>query len=229
MRVAVPSIALLALTLAACSGEADASPSPPRRAPSPPPRAAAHHGTERAPAPPAGRAEAIFAGGCFWCMEAPFESVEGVDAVLSGYTGGHVDSPAYEEVSRGGTGHLESVRVVYDPSRVSYAALLDVYVHNIDPTQANGQFCDHGNQYRSAIFVHDAAERRLAEQALEQAHARLGRTIVTEIHPVGPFWVAEGYHQDFYRTHPARYTSYRNGCGRDARLRELWGADSGGH
>lgn len=179
--------------------------------------------TARAPAPPSGRAVAIFAGGCFWCMEAPFESIDGVDSVTSGYTGGRVEGPSYEAVSAGGTGHAEAVRIVFDPTRVTYARLLEVFWHNVDPTQRDGQFCDHGSQYRTGVFVVDAEQRRLAEASRTRAQTELGRPIVTEITDAGAFWIAEDYHQDYYRTHPVRYRTYRTGCGRDARLRELWG------
>ena len=180
--------------------------------------------TSRAPTPPRGRAEALFAGGCFWCMEGPFEALDGVDSVVSGFTGGSVEGPSYEEVSAGRTGHAEAIRVVFDPTRVTYARLLDVYWRNVDPTQRDGQFCDQGTQYRTAIFVTGREQRRLAEASRADAARTLGREIVTAIDDAGPFFVAEEYHQDFYRTHPTRYRSYRAGCGRDARLRELWGA-----
>lgn len=186
-------------------------------------------GTARAPAPPEGRAEAIFAGGCFWCMEGPFEAIDGVDSVLSGYTGGAVRAPTYEAVSSGRTGHAEAVRVLYDPSRVTYERLLEVFWHNIDPTQAGGQFCDRGTQYRSSIFAVDAEQRRLAEASKANVARQLGQAIVTTIHEAEPFWVAEDYHQDFHHTHPARYQSYRRGCGRDRRLRALWGTAAAGH
>lgn len=179
--------------------------------------------TARAPDPPAGREVAIFAGGCFWCMEAPFESIDGVESVTSGYTGGRVDGPSYEAVSAGRTGHAEAVRIVFDPARVTYAELLEVFWHNIDPTQADAQFCDHGTQYRSEVFVLNAEQRRLAEASRERARATLGRAIVTRITDAAAFWIAESYHQDFYRTNPVRYRTYRSGCGRDARLRQLWG------
>ncbi len=182
--------------------------------------------TVRAAALAPGRAEAVFAGGCFWCMEAPFESVEGVESVTSGYTGGRVEAPSYRAVSAGGTGHAEAVRVVFDPSRVTYAELLEVFWHNVDPTQRDGQFCDHGSQYRTGIFVGDAEQRRLAEASRDRVAATLRRPIVTEITDATVFWVAEDYHQDFYRTHPTRYRTYRSGCGRDRRLRALWGADA---
>jgi peptide-methionine (S)-S-oxide reductase len=179
--------------------------------------------TARAPDPPPGREVAIFAGGCFWCMEAPFESIDGVESVTSGYTGGRVDGPSYEAVSAGRTGHAEAVRIVFDPARVTYAQLLEVFWHNIDPTQADAQFCDHGTQYRSEVFVLSAEQRRLAEASRERARATLGRAIVTRITDAAAFWIAESYHQDFYRTNPVRYRTYRTGCGRDARLRQLWG------
>ncbi|MFK7987233.1 MAG: peptide-methionine (S)-S-oxide reductase MsrA [Sandaracinaceae bacterium] len=184
--------------------------------------------TERAAAPPSGRAVAIFAGGCFWCMEGPFEALDGVDSVTSGYTGGRIEGPSYRQVSSGTTRHAEAVHIVYDPERVTYARLLEVFWHNVDPTQSDGQFCDHGPQYRTGIFVANAEERRLAEASKVQAARTLGRRIVTEITDAGAFWVAEGYHQDFYRTNPARYRSYRAGCGRDRVLRSLWG-DAAAH
>ncbi len=184
---------------------------------------AASGGTREAGAAPAGRAVAVFAGGCFWCMEGPFEALDGVDEVLSGYTGGPERAPTYRQVSAHRTGHVEAVRVVYDPTRVSYRALLEVFFHNIDPTQDDGQFCDRGEQYRSAVFVANAEERAAAERAVARAGETLGRSIVTTVRPAGPFWIAEDYHQDFYRTHPAHYRRYREGCGRDRRLRALWG------
>ena len=175
---------------------------------------------------PARTERAVFAGGCFWCMETAFEGLPGVTAVISGYTGGFKKHPAYEEVSSGTTGHAESVQVRYDPRRISYGQLLDIYWHNVDPTQANGQFCDHGTQYRSAIFYGDSTEKRLAEaskRALEITPQRFKAPIVTQIVPAAEFWPAEDYHQDFYRKDPDQYHSYRLGCGRDQRLVELWG------
>jgi peptide-methionine (S)-S-oxide reductase len=176
-------------------------------------------------APEPSLAKATFAGGCFWCMEPPFDALEGVVSTTSGYTGGSKANPTYEEVSAGGTGHTEAVEIVYDPSKVSYEKLLDVFWHNIDPTARDRQFCDKGSQYRSAIFTHDDTQRRLAEeskQALERAK-KLPGPIATAIAPAGPFYAAEAYHQDYYRKNPIRYRYYRYGCGRDARLRELWG------
>ena len=170
-------------------------------------------------------ATAIFAGGCFWCMEASIEKVVGVVSVTSGYIGGEKLDPTYEEVSAGGTGHRESVEVVYDPGKISYQQLLDVFWHNIDPTDASGQFCDHGSQYRSAIFYGDATQQSLAEMskaALERARPFKG-AIVTDILPAAKFYPAEDYHQDYYKKNPIRYHTYRSGCRRDARLKELWG------
>ena len=170
-------------------------------------------------------ATAIFAGGCFWCMEASIEKVVGVVSVTSGYIGGEKLDPTYEEVSAGGTGHRESVEVVYDPGKISYQQLLDVFWHNIDPTDASGQFCDHGSQYRSAIFYSDATQKSLAEMskaALERARPFKG-AIVTDILPAAKFYPAEDYHQDYYKKNPIRYHTYRSGCRRDARLKELWG------
>jgi peptide-methionine (S)-S-oxide reductase len=178
-----------------------------------------------------GRATATFAGGCFWCMEGPFERIEGVSSVTSGYTGGTKKNPTYEEVSAGTTGHAESVQVVYDPAKVTYAQLLDVFWHNIDPLAGYGQFCDHGTQYRSAIFYRDEEQRQAAEkskQALDDLPAFKGK-IKTEIVPASTFYPAEEYHQDFYKKNPVRYQTYRMGCGRDRRLKELWGERAGGH
>ena len=177
--------------------------------------------------PGPGQAVATFAGGCFWCMEPPFDEIEGVVATISGYTGGSVPDPGYEQVSAGGTGHAEAVRVLYDPERVSYARLLEVFWRNIDPLSANRQFCDAGEQYRSAIFVHNEAQARAAE-ASREALAKSGRLagrIVTEIVAASAFYPAEDYHQDYYRKNPVRYKFYRFNCGRDERLRELWGGD----
>jgi peptide-methionine (S)-S-oxide reductase len=171
-------------------------------------------------------AVATFAGGCFWCEESAFDPVEGVLSTTSGYTGGTKVDPTYHEVSAGGTGHAESVEVTYDPSKVTYQRLLDVYWHNVDPLDTGGQFCDRGNQYRSAIFYHDDEQKRLAEaskQALEDSH-RFDQPIATEIVPAGPFYPAEDYHQDYYKKNPIRYKFYRWNCGRDQRLAELWGA-----
>jgi peptide-methionine (S)-S-oxide reductase len=186
-------------------------------------------GLAGAPAPRT--AKAVFAGGCFWCMEGPFEALPGVLTVSSGYSGGQEPNPTYEQVSSGTTGHAESVQVVYDPSRVSYEKLLEVFWRNVDPTQAGGQFCDHGRQYRTAIFTADEAQRSAAEESKRrlEASGKLPGRIVTEIVPAGLFYPAEEYHQDFSKKNPLRYQGYRRGCGRDARLRELWGAEAGAH
>ena len=170
-------------------------------------------------------ATATFAGGCFWCMEGPFDKVPGVVSTTSGYTGGTVKRPSYEEVSSGTTGHAESVEVTYDPSKVTYAQLLDVFWHNVDPTDGGGQFCDRGNQYRTTIFVHDDEQRRLAEQSKKdlEASGRLKKKIVTQIVAASDFYPAEAYHQDYYLKNPVRYKFYRYNCGRDQRLKELWG------
>ena len=179
--------------------------------------------TQAAPPVALGRAEAVFAGGCFWCMEGPFDKVPGVLETWSGYTGGPEDGATYKQVSQGKTAHYEALRVVYDPTRVDYETLLQVFWHNIDPTQGNGQFCDRGKQYRSAIFTSIPAERASAETSRTQAAETLKKEVVTEILPAATFWLAEEYHQDFYKKNPSRYLSYRRGCGRDRRLKELWG------
>ena len=181
--------------------------------------------------PPGERATAIFAGGCFWCEETAFEGLPGVLSVVSGYTGGHEKNPTYEQVSSGGTGHAESVEVTYDPGKTSYEKLLEVFWHNEDPFQKNGQFCDHGTQYRSAIFYKDETQRKAAEESkrkLEEQERFKGK-IVTQIVAASTFYPAEDYHQDFYKKNPARYHEYRMGCGRDARLKEIWGEPAGGH
>jgi peptide-methionine (S)-S-oxide reductase len=173
----------------------------------------------------ADQAKATFAGGCFWCMEPEFDKLDGVAAVVVGYTGGATKNPTYEQVSAGRTGHAESVEITYDPTKITYERLLDVFWHNIDPITANRQFCDTGTQYRSAIFYHDGNQRRLAEQskaALERKK-RFAKPIVTEIVPASTFYPAEEYHQHYYAKNPLRYKYYRYGCGRDQRLPELWG------
>jgi peptide-methionine (S)-S-oxide reductase len=179
-----------------------------------------------APAAPPGSAVATFAGGCFWCMEAPFDKQEGVIATTSGYIGGTKANPTYEEVSSGGTGHTEAVQVLYDPKKVSYEKLLDIFWHNIDPTVTNRQFCDVGSQYRTGIFVQGDEQQKAAEAskaALEKSKP-FKEAIVTPIAAATAFWPAEEYHQDYYKKNPVRYTYYRTGCGRDARLKQLWGS-----
>lgn len=174
----------------------------------------------------ASSAKAYFAGGCFWCMEEAFEKVDGVTAVVSGYMGGSVADPSYEQVSSGRTGHAESVEVSYDPAKVSYQKLLDAFWRNVDPLTPNAQFCDHGTQYRSAIFYGSDEEKRLAEeskQAIEQSK-RFAQPIVTQLAGATTFYPAEEYHQDFYKKNPVRYKFYKFNCGRAQRLESLWGA-----
>jgi peptide-methionine (S)-S-oxide reductase len=176
------------------------------------------------------RAIATFAGGCFWCVESDFDKVDGVLETVSGFMGGKTKNPTYQQVSAGGTGYAEAVQVTYDPTKVSYTRLLDVFWRSIDPLDAGGQFCDRGDQYRSAIFTHTAEQQRLAEaskKALDNSK-RFKQPIVTEITPVGEFTRAEEYHQKYYQKNPIRYHYYRASCGRDARLKALWGAEAGG-
>jgi peptide-methionine (S)-S-oxide reductase len=175
-----------------------------------------------AAAPP--RAVATFAAGCFWCSEAAFDSVPGVIDVISGYTGGNKQDPSYEEVSAGVTGHRESVQVTYDPTKISYEKLLDIFWRNVDPFDQYGQFCDKGEQYKGAIFYHDEAQRRAALASKEAVQKRFPKQrVVTDIIAASRFWPAEEYHQDYHKKNPIRYTYYRHGCGRDARLEEIWG------
>ncbi len=170
-------------------------------------------------------AKATFAGGCFWCMEPPFDKLDGVLSTTSGYTGGRTPNPSYAEVSAGGSGHAEAVQVAFDPSKIAYEDLLEVFWRNIDPTTPDRQFCDKGSQYRSGIFTHDETQRSLADQSKRNLEAAgvLEGPIVTEITRAGVFWPAEEYHQDYYRKNSLRYKYYRHGCGRDRRLKELWG------
>lgn len=168
---------------------------------------------------------AIFAGGCFWCTESDFDKMPGVIETTSGYIGGHVENPTYEQVSAGNSGHIEAVRVRFDPSKTSYAQLVEAFWPTIDPVTANAQFCDRGPQYRSAIFYSNAEEQQLAEAsktALDKS-GRLPAPVVTEILAASTFYPAEDYHQDYYQRNPLRYNYYRNGCGRDQRLEQLWG------
>jgi len=174
-------------------------------------------------------ARATFAGGCFWCMEPPFDKVPGVISTTSGYAGGIVENPTYEQVAAGGTGHAEVVQVLYDPEKVSYEQLLDVFWRNIDPLDRGGQFCDRGLQYRSAIFYADEEQKQAALRSrarLEQS-GRLPGPIMTGVVPLKAFYPAEEYHQDFYIKNVRKYFTYRAGCGRDQRLKELWGGDPG--
>ena len=172
--------------------------------------------------------KAVFAGGCFWCMEPPFEKLDGVKEVLSGYTGGEKVNPTYEEVSAGGTGHLEAIQVVYDPAKVSYERLLDVFWKQINPTDAGGQFVDRGSSYLSAIFYQNEEQRKLAEESrrrLEQSGRFDGKPIVTAIRPAVPFYPAEDYHQDYWKKNPVRYKFYRFNSGRDQYLDKVWGKE----
>ena len=175
--------------------------------------------------------KATFAGGCFWCMEPPFEKLDGVKEVVSGYTGGQKVNPTYEEVSAGGTGHVEAVEIVYDPAKVTYEKLLDVFWRQINPTDGGGQFVDRGPSYLSAIFYHNEEQKKLAEESKKKLEksGRFDKPIVTEIRPVGPFYRAEGYHQDYYKKNPIRYKFYRYNSGRDQYLEKVWGKDVAMH
>ena len=177
---------------------------------------------QMSPSPPKGLQKATFASGCFWCTEADFDKVTGVKTTTSGYIGGHVKNPTYEEVSAGRTGHAEAVEVLFDPAIVSYRQLLDHYWKNVDPFTPNRQFCDVGSQYRPEIFVHDAAQRAAAEASKAEVQKRFSQPIVVKISEASAFYPAEAYHQDYYRTHSIQYRYYRWRCGRDARLEEIW-------
>jgi methionine-S-sulfoxide reductase len=201
---------LAALLLAGCSPDYQ-------------PQLNAAEGEPKATAQPGATESAIFAGGCFWCTEADFEKLPGVVQAVSGYTGGTTANPTYEQVSAGGTGHYEAVRIRYDPTKVSYAQLVDYYFRTVDPTDAGGQFCDRGKSYRTAIFVAGTEQRALAQAEKAEADAALAQPVVTPILPASEFYPAEGYHQDYYKKNPVRYAFYRSRCGRDARLEELWG------
>ncbi len=171
---------------------------------------------------------AIFAGGCFWCVESDFDGVPGVVETISGYTGGKTENPSYKEVSRGGTGHIEAVQITYDPAKVSYAALLDVFWRSVDPTDAGGQFCDRGESYQTTIFALDEAQAQIAKQSKHSLNAakRLAKPIITPIRAATPFYAAEDYHQNYYTKNPVRYKIYRYGCGRDSRIKDLWGQEA---
>ncbi len=211
------SIALGALLLAACAGSTDLN---------------AADATSNAQAAPtsgfpamamqAERGVAVFAGGCFWCVESAFDDLDGVFSAESGYTGAATKNPGYYEVAAGKTGHAEAVRVVFDPAKISYEKLVDIFWHNIDPFQANAQFCDTGSQYRSELFFSGEQQRAIAEKSLQAVQKRFDQPVATRITAASTFWLAEEYHQDFRRKNPARYFSYRLGCGRDKRLREIW-------
>jgi len=173
--------------------------------------------------------KATFAGGCFWCMEPPFDKLDGVISTTSGYTGGHKENPTYEQVSSGTTGHAEAIQVIYDPDKITYDQLLEVFWRNVDPTDGGGQFCDRGSQYRTAIFYHDDEQKRVAERSRQAVIESTGfKAIATEITAASAFYPAEEYHQDYYKKNPVRYKFYRYGCGRDKRLKELWGESAKG-
>jgi len=173
-------------------------------------------------------ARATFAGGCFWCMEPPYDEIDGVVETISGFSGGHVVDPSYQQVVQGRTGHLEVVQVVYDPAKVDYQKLLDIYWPNVDPFDGGGQFCDRGESYRPAIFVHDERQERLAQQSLERVQARFEQPIEVTIEPFEAFYRAEDYHQNYYQENSIRYKYYRWRCGRDDRLEAVWGDQAGG-
>ncbi|HYJ98668.1 MAG TPA: peptide-methionine (S)-S-oxide reductase MsrA [Burkholderiaceae bacterium] len=182
-------------------------------------------------AAPAASAKATFAGGCFWCVEADFDKVPGVLSTTSGYIGGKTANPTYEQVASKITGHAEAVEIVYDPSKVSYEKLVEHFWRTIDPTTKDAQFCDHGSPYRSAIFANDAAQLKIAQASLEtlKKNKPFKEPVVTEILSAGPFYRAEDYHQDYYKKNPVRYQYYRSACGRDARLKQLWGNQAAVH
>ena len=181
--------------------------------------------TTQAPALEPGQEAAVFAGGCFWCVESDFDGVPGVLKTISGYTGGTLDNPTYKDVTAGGTGHREAVLIVYDPKQVSYERLLHVFWRSVDPTDGGGQFCDRGESYRTAIFTRDGAQAELAKKskAAVESSGVLPGPVATTIEPLGAFYPAETYHQDFYKKSPVRYRVYRFSCGRDRRIEELWG------
>jgi peptide-methionine (S)-S-oxide reductase len=223
----IPSTLLFAaaLTLIACgaAGTGDAD-----RETGPGPAVPTAREDALAPSYPAASTDgessvAIFAGGCFWCMESVFDLTPGVRAAVSGYIGGPELSPTYKQVSSGRTGHTEAVRVVFDPTKVTYDQLLDLFWTNIDPFRKNAQFCDRGSQYRAGIFPLDADQRAAAHRTKAEVTERLGDEVVTEITDAGVFWTAESYHQDFHITNSVHYQRYRLGCGRDRRLEEVWG------
>ncbi len=190
--------------------------------------AAAHAATEKA----------VLAGGCFWCVEADFEKVPGVKSVVSGFTGGSLNNPTYDDVTEGGTGHYEAVEIRFDPAKISYDQVLHLFLRSVDPLDAGGQFCDRGDSYRTAIFVSNKAQKVSAETAVAEAEAQLGQSIATPILSAGEFWPADEYHQDYYkssdivltRAGPKQkrnaYNFYRDGCGRDARVKAVWGSDA---
>jgi peptide-methionine (S)-S-oxide reductase len=176
--------------------------------------------------PTPAKTAAVFAGGCFWCMEPPYDALAGVVATTSGFTGGKTANPSYQEVSGGNTGHIEAVQIAYDPAKVSYEKLLEVFWRNVDPLDGGGQFCDRGHEYTTAIFYQNEEQKKLAEQSKSAIEKQLGRPVATVIRPATPFYAAEDYHQDYYLKNPLRYKYYRYSCGRDQRLEKLWGKKS---
>ncbi|MFB6250064.1 MAG: peptide-methionine (S)-S-oxide reductase MsrA [Salinibacter sp.] len=202
-----------ALLLVACTPSSDATDAPPVVADSVLPASVADTAT--------------FAGGCFWCMEPPYDKIDGVAATISGFSGGSTEDPSYRQVASGMTNHTETVQVIYDSTKVNYKRLLRVYWHNVDPFDGTGQFCDRGSQYRPAIFVHDDRQRRLAKQTKSAVADRFSKSIAVEIQPFSAFYAAEAYHQNYYEKNPQEYKRYRRGCGRDARLRAIWGEAAG--
>ncbi len=169
------------------------------------------------------QAIAIFAGGCFWCMEPPYDQLEGVHETLSGYTGGNTENPSYEQVTGGNSGHYEAVKITYDPNKISYQTLLDIFWRNIDPLDAGGQFCDRGSSYLSAVFYLNEDQKQLAEASQQRVAERFEQPVATKVLPAKAFYPAENYHQNYYQKNPLRYKYYRYSCGRDGRLEELWG------
>ncbi|MCC6599027.1 MAG: peptide-methionine (S)-S-oxide reductase MsrA [Alphaproteobacteria bacterium] len=177
-----------------------------------------------APAQAGAPETAVFAGGCFWCLESDFDKLDGVVSTTSGYTGGTVENPGYEQVSNGGTGHYEAVKVEYDPEKVSYSALVDYFWRHVDPFDDKGQFCDRGDQYRAAVFYQDKTQAKQSAESKKRAEATLGKSISTQIIPASTFYSAEDYHQNYYQTHTTKYKFYRWKCGRDQRVEDVWGA-----
>ena len=224
LRKPLASVAVLAAAAVGCAAAAWAfSPAPP----------AGEQAITAADLPPAGSPEAeklrtaVFAGGCFWCMEPPFDKLPGVKATVSGYTGGDVENPSYEQVSAGGTGHTEALKVTFDPDRVSYETLLEVFWRNHDPLTGAAQFCDRGTQYRPGIYYAGPEQEAAAKASLEKYRAKFTDPVLTEVLPATPFYDAEDYHQDYYLKNPLKYSYYRYGCGRDKRLEQVWGEEAG--
>lgn len=222
LRSARPALLTLAATLLLACGGSSASAGEATQ-----PKSSAMKGGVAPSATEGEHGVALLAGGCFWCLEAAYEGVDGVVSAVSGYAGGEEQNPTYKQVSYHQTGHLEVVRVVYEKDKLTYRQVLDRFWHNIDPFDDRGQFCDKGDQYKAAIFPLDADQKKEAEASKVAVEKELGRPVVTTIEPAAVFWEAEAYHQDFHETNPVRYGSYRLGCGRDKRLKDVWGDDAG--